>query len=93
VVVSCDAVVAGYLGKLSYIVQVIAADIDVQEDRVAVSILLADEVIEMLTDGNQGLRQPRFQIDGIHGMLKVEISTQTVNFYYWSCGLRWGGVF
>src|SRR5580698_7110499 len=67
VIVSRDAVVVGYLGKLSHIVQVIATDIDVEEDREAVSVLLADEVIELLADRDQGLRQARFQIHGIDG--------------------------
>src|ERR1700733_1805213 len=66
VIIGRDAVVASYLGKLSHIVEVVAADIDIEEDREAMPILLADQVVELLTNWSQGLGQAGLQIDCIY---------------------------
>ena len=59
VVVGGDAVVVGDLGQLPHVVEIVAADIDVEEDGVAVSVLLADQVVELLANRRQRFGQAR----------------------------------
>ncbi len=57
VIVSRDTVVVRQLGQTPHVFQIVAADIDVQETRVAVLVLLLHHVVEVGADGHHRLRQ------------------------------------
>ena len=58
VIVGRDAVVVRQLGQLPHIVHVVAADVDVEEHRVAVLVLLLHQVIEVLRMGTIAFGNP-----------------------------------
>ena len=70
VVVGSDAVVVSVFGKLAYVFGVVTADIHVKENHVVVHVLLAHEVLEVLSHRNQRLGQAGFEVPRIQG--KVE---------------------
>ena len=53
VIVGRDAVVVSDFGELPNVIEVIAADIDVEKDGIAIPVLLANQVIELFAN-----RQP-----------------------------------
>src|SRR5208282_1725705 len=69
VIVGCDAVVTGQLGQLPDVFQIIAANVDIEENRVSVLVLLAHQVIKILADGNHRLGQSGLDVPGIDGQV------------------------
>ncbi len=66
VVVGGNAVVVSVFGELSDVLQVVAADIDVEKHQVAIDVLLPQDVFQILLRGNKcfgqaGLQIPRVQ--------------------------------
>src|SRR5271156_1728739 len=70
VIIGRNAVFACNLGQLLYILHVIAAYVDVEEYGIAVFVLLANQVIEMLTHRSERLRQPGLLVDSVDGKIE-----------------------
>jgi hypothetical protein len=47
--------------------QIVPANVDVQEDPVAVAVLFANQIIELLADGSKCIGQSLLDIHSIHG--------------------------
>ena len=62
VIVGGDTMVVSVFGELSDIFQVIAADVDVEKDQVAVHVLLPQDVFQIFLCGNKCFGQARLQI-------------------------------
>ena len=73
VIIGGDAILVCDLGKLPNVVKIVAADIDVEENRVAVSVLLPNQVIKLLSDRSKGLGQTFLDIDCATAILNVDI--------------------
>src|ERR1700722_15736301 len=60
----------GDLGQLPHVIQIVAADIDVEKNGIAVPILFTDQVVELFPDGSQSFRQSLFDIYRIYGNIE-----------------------
>jgi len=76
VVVGGDTMLTGIFGQPPDVLHVVAANVDVEKDEIAVDALLAQDVFQVLLGGNQCLRQARLQIPRVqreveHGYARV----------------------
>ncbi len=67
VVIGGNAMGAGNLGKPLHVFEVVAADVDIEEDRLAVIVLPTDEIIKVLADGIECFGETMLLIHGVNG--------------------------
>ncbi len=67
VVIGGNAVIVCYLRQLSNITSMLlkTADVDIEENRIAVLVLFLDQIVEIRANRYQCLRQTRFFVDGV----------------------------
>ena len=65
VVIGGDAILVREFGDLAHVFEIVAADIQIEENHVAVDVLLAQQVLEILPRGLDGLGQAGLQIPGV----------------------------